>query len=1199
MNLPRRVVFYGALLVVAGRFAVAAEKDPVYDSPAAARADADFGLQGEYVGDGVGVQVAALGGGDFSVVSYRGGLPGAGWDGKEQQTAEYDRDELKELVADWKKVERASPTLGAKPPAGSTVLFDGSPESLARHWRPGARRTADGLLLPGCTSVDTFGDFTLHLEFRLPYMPRSRGRSRGSSGCSLQELYTLHLLDSFGFEGNDPACGAISGSIPPAAAGACLPPLAWQSLDVDFTAARFDEQAHKTAGARLTARLNGTLIHQNVELVNTAKEPERPAAGALFLADLGDPVHYRNIWVLPRDLVREARRPIVPGFERFYGRAGGDGVAGGRLLLAELNCTACHQAEPALVAHLIKRQPPVLESVANRLQPEYALAFLTDPHGTKPGTPMPDVLAGLSDGERVAAARALVSFLLGAGRPREQAGNRQWAKHGEQLYQQIGCVACHEPQNGQTAGSSVPLGDLKAKYTIASLTDFLKNPWQARPSHRMPGFNLNPEEARDLACYLIGDASVRPRRPNMHFAAYEGAWNSVPDFGLLTPYKQGESAGLDLAVADRSNNFGVRFDGLLKIDRGGRYTFHIGSDDGSLLFIDGQRVADSDGIHPHQVRSGNVDLQPGTHAIRVDYMQGGGEWTLDLDVEGPGIPRQAADVLISLTDLPPPELQPSADANAPFVFDPSLVDKGRELFSSLGCAACHGNVGKEELRPMYAAKPLSGCDAVRGCLATTPTRPAADFSLTTIQRDALAAALKAAPPVAPPTAQERIVSAMTSFNCYACHARDGRVGPSADRNPLFATTIPEMGDEGRVPPPLDGVGDKLQAGWLRHVLQEGAKDRPYMLTRMPKFAAAEVAELADAFRVVDERTEAAAPQMAEPASRIKSTGRFLVGDKALACIKCHTFGGHRATGIQAINLQTMTGRIREDWFRRYLPEPAKYRPGTRMPSGFAGGQSTIKDIYHGDAGQQIAAIWAYLSEGSKAGIPDGLIADVIELKPETTPIIYRNFIDGLSPRGIAVGYPEKTNLAWDANNFCLTLVWHGRFIDASKHWEGRGAGFQTPLGDHIVKLEQTVPVASLDSLDAPWPTQPPKERGYHFRGYRLDAQGRPTFRYEAPSFAVEDFLLPIAGSDEGRFERHITVSSTGDTKPLYFLAGAGQISQVEGNDKSEYTIAGVATVRLRGGRAVPLVRHNGGRQELLVPLEFDNGQAHVVQEISW
>ncbi|OYV88405.1 MAG: hypothetical protein B7Z73_08590, partial [Planctomycetia bacterium 21-64-5] len=241
----------------------------------------------------------------------------------------------------------------------------------------------------------------------------------------------------------------------------------------------------------------------------------------------------------------------------------------------------------------------------------------------------------------------------------------------------------------------------------------------------MPSFNLNNDEARDLACYLVGDAEARPRRPNLRFAAYEGAWPTVPDFDKLTPYKQGEAAGLDLTVADRTNNFGVQFTGFLKIDRGGRYTFHIGSDDGSLLTIDGNKVADSDGVHPHLVSSGSIDLKQGTHPIRVGYMQGGGEWTLDLDIEGPGLPRQSAETLFSLNEPPMPAASPAEEKRDEFVFDPGLVEQGRELFASLGCAACHPfKVGGQTVQSKLAAKALKECDLTKGCLAASPQNSA-------------------------------------------------------------------------------------------------------------------------------------------------------------------------------------------------------------------------------------------------------------------------------------------------------------------------------------------------------------------------------------------------------------------------------------------------------------------------------------------
>ena len=203
----------------------------------------------------------------------------------------------------------------------------------------------------------------------------------------------------------------------------------------------------------------------------------------------------------------------------------------------------------------------------------------------------------------------------------------------------------------------------------------------------------------------------------------------------------------------------------------------------------------------------------------------------------------------------------------------------------------------------------------------------------------------------------------------------------------------------------------------------------------------------------------------------------------------------------------------------------------------------------------------------------------------------------MSPRGIAVGYPEHANLAWDADKMSLALVWHGRFIDASKHWTGRGNGNQTPLGDHIVRIDSTVPLATLDSLETAWPSAPPKQRGYRFGGYRLDKSGRPTFHYTGPGFSVEEEPLPVASADEPYFERRIVVSADQPPERLYFLAGAA--NEIHPLADGGYRVGESLTIRLRAGAAEPIVRSNAGRQELLVPVTFANGRAEIIETLRW
>lgn len=307
----------------------AAEQGPVFTDPATA--GPDFQMQGEYTGqiradDGqlidFGAQIIALGEGKFQGVGYRGGLPGAGWDQSERiladgqrkgeavvfETAAGQRAELRDgviqvidadgsVLGTLKRVERRSPTLGAKPPVGAVVLFDGT---SAENFK-GGRTTPDGLLMEGATSNQTFQSFALHLEFSTPFMPAARGQGRGNSGFYAQGRYEVQILDSFGLEGRNNECGGIYGVAAPRV-NMCLPPLAWQTYDVEFTAAQY-EGGQKVKNARMTVRHNGVLIHDNVEVphaTTAAPVPEGPEPGPIFLQNHGCPVRFRNIWVVPR-----------------------------------------------------------------------------------------------------------------------------------------------------------------------------------------------------------------------------------------------------------------------------------------------------------------------------------------------------------------------------------------------------------------------------------------------------------------------------------------------------------------------------------------------------------------------------------------------------------------------------------------------------------------------------------------------------------------------------------------------------------------------------------------------------------------------------------------------------------------------------------------------------------------------------------
>ncbi len=304
--------------------AVAAEpakpKAPAYLTPA--EAGPDYRDQGEYVNDWGGAQVIALGQDRFRAVIYPGGLPGAGWDGSAKTEIEGKREgnrivfdaapngfkhtlaqgELTTVTPNgdtytMKKTERKSPTLGAAPPAGAIVLFDGTNTD---EWRSGHLDDRH-FLRAGTKSKRAFQDFTLHLEFLLPFKPLARGQERGNSGVYLQDRYEIQVLDSFGLKGQDNECGGFYSLAKPRV-NMCFPPLTWQTYDVDFQAARFDANGKKIKNAVVTVKQNGVVVQDKLELRNSTGggQKEGPSAGPIQLQGHGNPVFYRNIWLVEK-----------------------------------------------------------------------------------------------------------------------------------------------------------------------------------------------------------------------------------------------------------------------------------------------------------------------------------------------------------------------------------------------------------------------------------------------------------------------------------------------------------------------------------------------------------------------------------------------------------------------------------------------------------------------------------------------------------------------------------------------------------------------------------------------------------------------------------------------------------------------------------------------------------------------------------
>lgn len=286
----------------------------------------DYRIQGEYRGKAgdqkLGCQVIALGGGKFQAVFLRGGLPGEGWGQGERIRVDGMTSGAETRfgtgtggwsarIADGvmrgqtdagrafrlKRVERRSPTLGKKPPRGALVLFDGT---NTEAWENG-KLSPEGWLKVGTRTKKSFQNFTLHFEFRTPFQPYDRGQSRGNSGLFLQDRYEVQILDSFGLKEESHECGALYNQKQPDV-NMCLPPLTWQTYDIDFQTAQFDSTGKKLKNAVVTVRHNGVVIHDRYEPPTTGPvgKKEDATGGSFQFQDHGNPVVARNIWVIER-----------------------------------------------------------------------------------------------------------------------------------------------------------------------------------------------------------------------------------------------------------------------------------------------------------------------------------------------------------------------------------------------------------------------------------------------------------------------------------------------------------------------------------------------------------------------------------------------------------------------------------------------------------------------------------------------------------------------------------------------------------------------------------------------------------------------------------------------------------------------------------------------------------------------------------
>jgi hypothetical protein len=250
-------------------------------------------------------------------------------------------------------------------------------------------------------------------------------------------------------------------------------------------------------------------------------------------------------------------------------------------------------------------------------------------------------------------------------------------------------------------------------------------------------------------------------------------------------------------------------------------------------------------------------------------------------------------------------------------------------------------------------------------------------------------------------------------------------------------------------------------------------------------------------------------------------------------------------------------------------------------------------------------VWRYLAS-AKPRPPIGASANPIELVPTDQPIIYRNFIEGAGPRAIAMGFPDKVHVAWDADQMRLALVWRGAFIDAGKHWTGRGQGFQSPLGDGVFTPDAGPSIAVLTSPESSWPAAAQRGQpaggegdGPRFRGYSLDPQGRPTFKWSIGGMRIRETIEPVVEGGKTMVRRTMRIGGRPAAGEAFFRVTVA--SKVDEGDNGWLRIDDTWRVRVSGAGVGPAAsRTVDGTTEVRQPIAWGAGdEAEFVEELSW
>ncbi len=513
--------------------------------------------------------------------------------------------------------------------------------------------------------------------------------------------------------------------------------------------------------------------------------------------------------------------------------------------------------------------------------------------------------------------------------------------------------------------------------------------------------------------------------------------------------------------------------------------------------------------------------------------------------------------------------------------DSQQVDEGQRLFARYRCATCHTGMMDPVVETNLSLEKLT---PQKGCISQE-TGDWPQFALTDSELTAIQSLLTDFPQTL--TANQQIDVALTTLNCVACHDRDHLGGVSIERNPHFQTTNLNLGDQGRIPPTLTGVGAKLKPNWMRDVMVNGRSIRPYMQTRMPQFGEQNTAHLRELFAETDKLAKVAYATF-EDQKETRKWGLQLAGNEGLNCVACHTYKYKLSDTMPAVDLTEMAERLHKDWFYQYMLDPQTFSPNTVMPSFWPAGKAIRNDL-QGTPEDQVEALWQYLIDGRQAGTPRGVVREPLEVVVKDEAQLLRRKYPTIGKRGIGVGYPGGLNLAYDAEQMRLGLLWKGKFADPAGVWTGQGSGDVRPMGRTI----EFPKGPELDYQNDVWVVDDGRPPNHRFQGYRLDKKMRPTFRYQLGDIQVTDFFEEMISEDpsKSKLQRTITLLSDAPHDPLRFRVASAE--KIESLESGGYSVGDRLQVTIVSEQTAELSQQDG--QLLQIVMEGQPGKLQTLQ----